>query len=57
MTEEKLLRKKTTIIKQKGEMKTIRNQINIKALTQTFCQSIFPSLIIYSVKRFKEVLS
>ena len=38
-------------------MKTIRNQIHIKARMQTICQSIFPSLIIYLVKKFKDVLS
>ena len=43
--------------KKKREMKTMRNQFFIEALIQTICPSIFPSLIIYLINKFKEMLS
>ena len=43
--------------KKKRGMKTIRNQFFIEALIQTICPSIFPSLIIYLINKFKEMLS
>ena len=56
----KIIKKKkttTTKKKKKREMKTIRNQFFIEALIQTICPSIFPSLIIYLINKFKEMLS
>ena len=56
----KIIKKKKTITtkkKKKREMKTIRNQFFIEALIQTICPSIFPSLIIYLINKFKEMLS
>ena len=43
--------------KKKREMKTMHNQFFIEALIQTICPSIFPSLIIYLINKFKEMLS
>ena len=51
-----IVQKKKRRNKTEEEMKTIRNQIHIKVLIQTICPGIFPSLIIYLVKKFKEVL-
>ena len=57
----KIIKKKkktiTTKKKKKREMKTIRSQFFIEALIQTICPSIFPSLIIYLINKFKEMLS
>ena len=56
----KIIKKKKTITtkkKKKREMKTMRNQFFIEALIQTICPSIFPSLIIYLINKFKEMLS
>ena len=50
-------KKKNNNNEKKREMKTIRNQFFIEALIQTICPSIFLSLIIYLINKFKEMLS